>query len=268
MLAMSTNGTGVAANLSRICSPTRRYSMHKKHLALGSMVVAGAMILSGCASGSTDTSKSTGVNKNVDGKGKTLTLWHYESDTSAMGIAWNQAIKTFEKETGAKVKFEPKSFEQIRSTASQVLNSDAAPDILEYNKGNATAGLLSSQGLLVNLDSAVTTYGWDKKLAPSLQTTAKYDDKGIMGSGHWSGVPNYGEYVEVFYNKACSRNRTSRSRPRRMSSSLRCRSSRTPASHLLPSPQPSTRSASSGISSHCPRPTAPSSTTTSSTRAR
>jgi raffinose/stachyose/melibiose transport system substrate-binding protein len=82
--------------------------MHKKHLALGSMVVAGAMILSGCASGSTDTSKSTGVNKNVDGKGKTLTLWHYESDTSAMGIAWNQAIKTFVKETGAKVKFEPK----------------------------------------------------------------------------------------------------------------------------------------------------------------
>jgi len=105
---------------------------------LGSMVVAGAVILSGCASGSTDTSKSTGVNKSVDGKGKTLTLWHYESDTSAMGIAWNQAIKTFEKETGAKVKFEPKSFEQIRSTASQVLNSDAAPDILEYNKGNAT----------------------------------------------------------------------------------------------------------------------------------
>ena len=223
--------------------------MHKKHLALGSVVVVGTMVLSGCASGSTDTGTNAAVNKSVDGKGKTLTLWHYESDTSAMGIAWNQAIKTFEKETGAKVKFEPKSFEQIRSTASQVLNSDAAPDILEYNKGNATAGLLSSQGLLVNLDSAVTTYGWDKKLAPSLQATAKYDDKGIMGSGHWSGVPNYGEYVEVFYNKACSRNRTSRSRPRRMSSSLRCRSSRTPASHLLPSPQPSTRSASSGISS-------------------
>jgi len=175
--------------------------MHKKHLALGSVVVAGAMVLSGCASGSTDTGKSAAVNKSVDGKGKTLTLWHYESDTSAMGIAWNQAIKTFEKETGAKVKLEPKSFEQIRSTASQVLNSDAAPDVLEYNKGNATAGLLSSQGLLVNLDSAVKTYGWDKKLAPSLQTTAKYDDKGIMGSGHWFGVPNYGEYVEVFYNK-------------------------------------------------------------------
>jgi raffinose/stachyose/melibiose transport system substrate-binding protein len=165
------------------------------------MAAVGAMILSGCASGSSDTSKSAGVNKSVDGKGKTLTLWHYESDTSAMGIAWKQAIATFEKETGAKVKLEPKSFEQIRSTASQVLNSDAAPDVLEYPKGNATAGLLASQGLLANMDSAVKTYGWDKKLVPALQTTAKYDDKGIMGSGHWFGVPNYGEYVEVFYNK-------------------------------------------------------------------
>src|SRR5690625_7315116 len=37
-------------------------------------------------------------------------------------------------------------------------------------------------------------------LAPSLQTTARYDEQGIMGSGHWYGVPTYGEYVEVYYN--------------------------------------------------------------------
>lgn len=118
-----------------------------------------------------------------------------------MGIAWNEAIKTFEKETGAKVEFEEKSFEQIRSTASQVLNSNEAPDILEYNKGNATAGLLASQGLLSNMNDAVEKYGWDKDLAPSIATTSKYDENGIMGSGDWYGIPNYGEYVEVYYNK-------------------------------------------------------------------
>lgn len=168
--------------------------MRKRHLAIGAALVTSALLLAGCASGS-------GSSDTADGKGKTLTLWHYEGADSAMGKAWDQAIKTFEKETGAKVNFEAKSFEQIRSTASQVLNSNQAPDILEYNKGNATAGLLSSQGLLTNLDDAVKKYGWDKKLAPSLQTTAKYDEKGIMGSGDWYGVPNYGEYVEVYYNK-------------------------------------------------------------------
>jgi raffinose/stachyose/melibiose transport system substrate-binding protein len=168
--------------------------MRKRHLAAAAILAAGALLLAGCASGN-DSGSST------DGKGKTLTLWHFESADSAMGKAWNKAISTFEKETGAKVKFEAKSFEQIRSTASQVLNSNQAPDILEYNKGNATAGLLASQGLLSNLDDAVKKYGWDKKLAPSLQATAKYDQKGIMGSGDWYGVPNYGEYVEVYYNK-------------------------------------------------------------------
>ena len=32
-----------------------------------------------------------------------------------------------------------------------IINSDEGPDIMEYNKGNATAGLLSSQGLLTDL---------------------------------------------------------------------------------------------------------------------
>ena len=48
-------------------------------------------------------------------------------------------------ETGVKVEFEKKAFEQIRQNASQVLNSDDAPDVTEYNKGNATSGLLASQ---------------------------------------------------------------------------------------------------------------------------
>ena len=82
-----------------------------------------------------------------------------------------------------------------------VLNSDDAPDLMEYNKGNATAGLLSKQGLLTDLTAEATKRGWDKKLSPSLQTTARYDDDGVMGSGKWYGVPNYAEYVMVYYNK-------------------------------------------------------------------
>jgi raffinose/stachyose/melibiose transport system substrate-binding protein len=176
--------------------------MRRRFLALGAVLVASTTVLAACSSGSgSSTTSSAAVDKNVSGAGKTLTLWGYEGDNSAMGIAWNAAIKEFEAETGAKVDFQAKAFEQIRTTASQVLNSDKAPDILEYNKGNATAGLLASQGLLTNMDAAVQAYGWDSKLAPSLQTTAKYSDKGIMGSGHWYGIPNYGEYVMVYYNK-------------------------------------------------------------------
>ncbi|WP_229075546.1 extracellular solute-binding protein [Actinoplanes sp. DH11] len=133
---------------------------------------------------------------------KTLTLWHYEGPNSAMGIAWNKAIELFKSShPGVEVKFEEKGFEQIQQNAQMILNSDSAPDIMEYNKGNATAGLLSKQGLLTDLTEQATQRGWDTKLSPSLQATAKYDEDGVMGSGKFYGVPNYGEYVMVYYNK-------------------------------------------------------------------
>ncbi|EEP70655.1 extracellular solute-binding protein [Micromonospora sp. ATCC 39149] len=133
---------------------------------------------------------------------KVLKLWHYEGETSAMGVAWDKAIEVFKQEhPGVEVRFERKAFEQIQQNAGMIINSSEGPDIMEYNKGNATAGLLSKQGLLTDLTAEATKRGWDKALSPSLQTTAKYDDKGVMGSGNWYGVPNYGEYVMVYYNK-------------------------------------------------------------------
>jgi raffinose/stachyose/melibiose transport system substrate-binding protein len=177
--------------LSRSLNRTRRR-------VLAGLTAAG-LALAGCSSSGSSSNASPGGTK--DYKGKTLTLWHYEGADSAMGLAWNQAIKDFKaKYPGVKVKFEPKGFEQIQKNANMILNSDSAPDILEYNKGNGTAGLLSKLGLLSNMTDVVHNYGWDKKLSASLQTTARYS-KGVMGSGDWYGVPNYGEYVMVYYNK-------------------------------------------------------------------
>jgi raffinose/stachyose/melibiose transport system substrate-binding protein len=158
--------------------------------------VAASLALSACGGDSDSGSDS-------EDTPTTLTLWHYEGPTSAMGIAWTEAIKQFEaSHSGVTVKFEEKGFEQIRTTAGQILNSDEAPDIMEYNKGNASAGLLARQGLLTDLTDQATERGWDKLLSPSLQTTAKYDAEGIMGGDKWYGVPNYGELGDlVYYNK-------------------------------------------------------------------
>ncbi len=162
--------------------------MRSKWIASVAAMAAVGVVLTGCSAG-------------PERDENTLKMWHFEGENSAMGIAWERAIEIFEEETGATVEFEAKGFEQIRSTASQVLNSDEAPDVLEYAKGNATAGLLASQGLLTDISDAVEEYGWDEKLAPALQTTARYTEDGVMGSGEWYGVPNYGEFVTVYYNK-------------------------------------------------------------------
>lgn len=152
--------------------------------------------------GTTSTSAAPTTQTSPTGDQRVLKLWHFESANGAMGKAWAEAIKEFERShPGVKVAFEEKGFEQIRQTASMVLNSEDAPDVMEYNKGNATAGLLSSQGLLTDLSEVAAQRGWDKLLGPSLQTTSRYDEKGVMGSGKWYGVTNYAEYVMVYYNK-------------------------------------------------------------------
>ncbi|WP_392966831.1 extracellular solute-binding protein [Streptomyces sp. LN245] len=155
------------------------------------VALAGALLATSCGgsdSGSPD--------------GRTLKLWHYEGPDSAMGVAWKEAIKEFEAQhPGVQVKFEEKGFEQIQKTAPMVLNSNDAPDLMEYNKGNATAGLLSKQGLLTDLTAEAGRRGWDKKLSAGVRTTSQYDTNGVMGSGKWYGVPNYAEYTMVFYNK-------------------------------------------------------------------
>ena len=134
------------------------------------------------------------------GSGKVLTLWQYEAADSAMGLAWSQAVKDFQAaHPGVTVKVQTKTFEQLQKTAPMVLNSSNAPDILEYNKGNATAGLLSKQGLLTDLTPQVTRYGWDKKLSANIAVTSRYSN-GTMGSGNWYGIPNYAEYAMVYYN--------------------------------------------------------------------
>ncbi|MFD9005186.1 extracellular solute-binding protein [Streptomyces sp. NPDC059582] len=163
----------------------------RRRVAAGAVILAGSLLLTSC--GGSDGGSSDG---------RTLKLWHYEGPTSAMGVAWTEAVKEFEAtHPGVKVTYEEKSFEQIQKTAQMVLNSSDAPDVMEYNKGNATAGLLSTQGLLTDLTAEATKRGWDKKLSAGVRTTSRYDAQGVMGSGKWYGVPNYAEYTKVFYNK-------------------------------------------------------------------
>ncbi len=160
-----------------------------KRIALVAALAMTATVLAGCG-------EDSGAG------GNELTLWHYEGPDSAMGVAWDAAIKEFKRtHEGVTVNFEEKGFEQIQKNAPMVLNSDEAPDLMEYNKGNATAGLLSKQGLLTDMTDEVTKRGWDKLLSPSLQTTCKYDERGVMGGDKWFGVPNYAEYTMVYYNK-------------------------------------------------------------------
>src|SRR3984893_8248973 len=163
------------------------------------LLIAALVALAGrlAACGSSGGGGSTASSPNV------LKVWWYEGPGSPYQIAWDQAIADFkEQQPGGTGQCSLKSFNQMQQNASMILNSSDVPDVMEYNKGDATTGLLSKQGLLTDLTPEAAKYGWDKLLGPDLQVTAKYDAKGVMGSGNWYGVSDYAEYLTTYYNKA------------------------------------------------------------------
>lgn len=175
---------------------------HRTFIAGATTVALATLSLAACGSSSSGSGEETPSSyTTADFAGETLTVLVYEDDTSAMGQAWRKGAELFEEQTGAKVDYQKTAFEDLSDTASQLFGSSDAPDVSEYNKGNGTAGALSTLGVLKNLDSYYEQYGWGDKLADSLETTTMYDENGIMGSGSHYGVTNYGEFVFLYYNE-------------------------------------------------------------------
>jgi raffinose/stachyose/melibiose transport system substrate-binding protein len=157
-----------------------------KRLQLGALALAGISALSFAA----------------QAEDRTFNIWWYASPESAQGIAWAAALEEFKtSHPGVKVNFQQKTFDQMVKAGTMVLNSNEAPDITEFNKGNAIAGLATSQGLLTPLDDVAKERGWDKVLNAANTQLGRYDENGHYGSGPLVGVSGYGEFVSVFYNE-------------------------------------------------------------------
>ena len=168
---------------------------------LAAAIAVGALSLGACSGSDDATDPTTGAGGDTDYSGQTLTVMHYEGDDSAMGIAWNRAIEIFEEQTGATVDLQVTAFEDLNASAEQLFDSSDAPDVSEYNKGNGTAGQLAAIGVIQNLDDAYAKYGWADKLGAGIDTVAMYNEDGVMGSGSFYGVPNYGEFVFLYFNQ-------------------------------------------------------------------
>ena len=168
-------------------------SNSKKGLGVVAAIVV--LAIAGCSSSATKSTSAAATSK------KTFNVWWYEKGT-AMGITWNDALTAFKQaHPDVKVNFQLKTWAQLQNAGNAMLSSSSAPDLTEWNKGNATAGTASQAGLLTDLTPYATKYGWDSVLTPTIKAYGQYTN-GLMGSGELYGVPSYGEYVSWFYNKA------------------------------------------------------------------
>ncbi len=174
---------------------TKTSKKSSKAVKVAALAAAAALALAGCSKSGGDAAATTAAAEPT-----TFKVWWYEKDT-AMASTWADALEELKAaHPNVTVTFELKTWDQIQKAGNAILDSDQAPDLAEWNKGNATAGSASQAGLLTDLTPYAAKYGWDTRLPESALLYGRYTD-GLMGKGNLYGLSTYGEYVSWFYNK-------------------------------------------------------------------
>lgn len=170
----------------------------------------GALALTACTpgSGSDGTGSSaapTGtVNTDPASLGQvTLTVWDQE-------VRGGQAaqIEELNKEFQAKypnitLKRVSRSFDDLKTTLGLALSGNDAPDVFQANNGRPDMGKFVQAGQLLPLDRYADAYRWTDRYPESVRKYSSYSPDGkTFGTGNLYGLPQVGEVVGVYANKA------------------------------------------------------------------
>lgn len=96
-----------------------------------------------------------------------------------------------------------RSFEDLKTTLKLALSGENPPDVVQANNGRSDMGAFVEAGMLTPLDRYAKAYGWAGRYPESVLQYSRYtSDAKTFGKGHLYGLPQAGEFVGVFYNKA------------------------------------------------------------------
>ena len=174
-------------------------------LAVGALTAATALLLAGCAPGTSgtgsDTSKVT-ASKTVESGKYTLTVWD-QNNTGDIDTAQKKLNAEFEKKyPNITIKRNSQSFSDLKTTLKLALSGNNPPDVVQANQGYPDMGAFVSGGMLAPLDDYSSLYGWAHYFPSNLLALNTFSSDGKhWQTGNLYGVSNTGEFVGVYYNK-------------------------------------------------------------------
>lgn len=186
--------------------------MRRPLILITASAAGAALVLAGCAPGSSTTTPAPGTSS----AGQTAAA--VPTDPAQMGqielVVWDQEVrgggaaqivelnKQFETTyPNIKIKRTTKSFDDLKQTVRLALSGNTPPDVVQINNTRADMGAYVKANQLLNLDSYAAAYGWDKRYPQSVRAVTSYSaDAKVFGSGSLYGLPQVGEVVGVFVN--------------------------------------------------------------------
>ena len=185
--------------------------MTRRLTADAAAVLTALVVLAACAPGS-GTAADDG--ETPDGAGEvntdpanmgdlTLTVWDQEVRGGQQ--AQIEALNTAFQEQYPNITIErvSRSFEDLQATLRLAITDEEPPDVVQANNGRADMGAFVEAGLLANLDRYRDAYGWADRYPASVLAYSSYTEDGAtFGEGSLWGLPQMGEVVGFYYNKA------------------------------------------------------------------
>ncbi|MDR6971630.1 extracellular solute-binding protein [Leifsonia shinshuensis] len=174
-------------------------------LAVGALAAATAVLLAGCAPGSSpggSGESKTAASKSVESGKYTLTVWD-QNNTGDIDTAQKKLNAAFEKKyPNITIKRNSQSFSDLKTTLKLALSGNNPPDVVQANQGYPDMGAFVSGGMLTPLDDYSTLYGWKDYFPSNLLALNTFSSDGKhWQTGNLYGVSNTGEFVGVYYNK-------------------------------------------------------------------
>lgn len=133
----------------------------------------------------------------------TLTVWDQEV-RGGQDEQMKQLNAAFEKKyPNITLKRNSQSFDDLAKTLRLALSGDDAPDVVQANNGRGTMGAFVKAKQLISLEPYADAYGWKDRYPKSVLQYSTYSaDAKTFGEGNVYGLPQVGEVVGIFYNKA------------------------------------------------------------------
>ncbi len=175
--------------------------------AAGALLAAGAT--SACVPGTSSSTANSAPPKptttDVAKLGK-VTLREIDFfSTGDEGSWWKDVIAGFQaKNPNITITRSTASFDDTMKTLNLKMSGNDAPDVVPANNGWQSLGTLVQGGLVLNLDTYATTYGWDRRLPASIRRQTAFSTDGkSMGVGSLFAMPvARSTLIGVYYNRA------------------------------------------------------------------
>ncbi|MET7337609.1 extracellular solute-binding protein [Nonomuraea sp. NPDC005650] len=175
------------------------------------VLAASALAVTACAPGSSAPPSATSAQPSASAVrtdaaalgNVTLTIWDQEvrGGQAAQMKQLNDAFQA--KYPNIKINRVSRSFDDLNTTLRLALSGNEPPDIVEANNGRSSMGAFVKAGQLRPLDAYAEAYGWKKRYPQSVLRYSSYSADGkTFGEGNLYGLPQVGEVVGIFYNKA------------------------------------------------------------------